>query len=147
MSKYWKTKPSVLAELQERNFPVPTDEWMSNAEILLPHPRGYGARRLPKMKSLVEMFKQTPPRVVVKRQAPIETAPKKRQPSVLASLLAADSHEDSYLCIYGSKGTVKLRRTSSGRCGATTRTCAGNSEGIVRAQGVGGFALLLMRSY
>ena len=115
VSKYWKTKPSVLAELQERNFPVPTDEWMSNAEILLPHPRGYGPRRLPKMKSLVEMFKQTPPRMVVKRQAPIETASKKRQPSVLDSLFAANSHEDPYRCIYGSKGTVKLRGTSGGR--------------------------------
>ena len=33
----------------------------------------------------------------------------------LASLLAADAHEDPYRCIYGSKGTVKLRGTSGGR--------------------------------
>ena len=34
--------------------------------------------------------------------------------------------EVPYRCIYGSKATVKLLGTSSGRCGSTTRTCAGN---------------------
>ena len=126
VGKYWKTKPSMLAELRKRDFPLPSAEWMSHAESLLPQPRGYGSHRLPRMKSLVDMFKQTPPRVVVKRRAPIETAPNKKQPSVLASLLAANSHEDSYLCIYGSKGAVKLRGTSSGTCGTATRSCAGN---------------------
>ena len=125
VSKYWKTKRDVLGALEERGFPVPTAEWNSHAETLLPQPRGYGFHQLPRMASLAEMFGQTPPRVVVKRLVPIETAPKKRQPSVLASLLAANCHEVPYRCIYSSKGTVKLRGTSSGRYGTTTRACAG----------------------
>ena len=87
--KYWKTKPSVLAELQERRFPLPTTEWMSHAEILLPQPRGYGSHQLPRMASLADMFGQPPPRKVVKRQVPSETSPEKNQPSVIAMLLAA----------------------------------------------------------
>ena len=40
VSKYWKTKPSVLAQLEAREFPLPTSEWMSNADSLLPQTRG-----------------------------------------------------------------------------------------------------------
>ena len=116
----------VLAELEERGFEVPTAEWMSHAETLLPQPRGFGAHQLPRMASLAEIFGQPSPRKVVKRQVPSETSPEKNQPSVIAMLLAPKSHEVPYRCIYGSKGAVKLRGTSSGSCGATTRTCAVN---------------------
>ena len=126
VSKYWKAKRDVLAQLDTRGFPLPRAEWMSTAETLLTQPRGYGFHQLPKMASLAEIFGQPSPRKVVKRQVPCETSHEKNQPSVIAMLLAAKSHEVPYRCIYGSKGAVKLRGTSSGRCGATTRTCAGN---------------------
>ena len=95
VSKYWKTKPSVLAELRKRDFPLPSAEWMSHAEILLPQPRSYGTQQLPRMKSLLEMFGQPPPRKVVKRQVPSEASPAKNQPSVIAMLLASKSQERS----------------------------------------------------
>ena len=90
VSNYWKTKRDVLAELKERGFPLPTSEWMSHCERVLPFPRGYGCHRLPRMASLAEMFGQTPPRKIVKR-LPSETLPKQKQPSVIALLLAAKS--------------------------------------------------------
>ena len=128
VSKYWKTKPSMLAELRKRDFPLPSAEWMSHAESLLPQPRGYGCHRPPRMKSLVDMFKQTPPRVVVKRQAPIETARKKKQRTVLASLLPADAHEDTYLCMYGSKGTVKPAEQPSEKARRSRRRRKGGPQ-------------------
>ena len=85
VSNYWRAAPSVLAQLRERGFALPTDEWMSHAESLLPQPRGYGARRLPRMASLADMFGQPPPRKVVKRR-PSEIMPKQKQPSVIALL-------------------------------------------------------------
>ena len=95
VSKYWKTKPSMLAELRKRDFPLPSAEWMSHAEILLPQPRGYGFHQLPRMASLPEMFGQTPPRKVMERHVPSDTSPEKNQPSVIAMLLAAKSRERS----------------------------------------------------
>jgi len=93
VSKYWKTKRDVLGALEERGFPVPTAEWNSHAETLLPQPRGYGFHQLPRMASLAKIFGQPSPRKVVKRQVPSETSPAKNQPSVIAMLLAAKSRE------------------------------------------------------
>ena len=96
VSKYWKTKPSMLAELRKRDFPLPSAEWMSHAESLLPQPRGYGFHQLPRMASLAEMFGQPPPRKVRKRQVPSETSHENNQPSVIAMLLAAKSREKAF---------------------------------------------------
>ena len=128
VSKYWKTKRDVLGALEERGFPVPTAEWNSHAETLLPQPRGYGFHQLPRMASLAEMFGQPPPRVVVKRHVPIEPARKKKQRTVLASLLAADAPEVPYRSIYASKGTVKLAEQPSEKVRRSRRRRTGGPQ-------------------
>ena len=80
VGKYWKTNPDVLADLRDCGFEIPTSQTMAHAESLLPRPRGYGAKRLPKMASLPDMFGKTHPRPqVVKRawEVPREASPKK----------------------------------------------------------------------
>ena len=46
----------------------------------------------------------------------------------LASLLAADAHEDSYRCIYASKGTVKLAEQPSQKVRRSRRRRTGESQ-------------------
>ena len=80
VGKYWKTNPDVLADLRDCGFEIPTSQTMAHAESLLPRPRGYGAKRLPKMASLPDMFGKAHPRPqVVKRawEVPREASPKK----------------------------------------------------------------------
>ena len=82
VGKYWKANPDVLADLRDCGFEIPTPESMAHAESLLPQPRGYGARRLPKMASLPDMFGKAQPRhQVVKRawEVPREASPKKEK--------------------------------------------------------------------
>ena len=61
VSKYWKAKRDVLAQLEARGFALPTSEWLSHSESLLSQPRGYGSHQLPRMASLADMFGQPPP--------------------------------------------------------------------------------------
>ncbi len=80
VGKYWKANPDVLADLRDCGFEIPMPESMAYAESLLPRPRGYGARRLPKMASLPDMFGKAHPRPqVVKRawEVPTGASPKK----------------------------------------------------------------------
>ena len=56
VGKYFKASPDVLSALVDCGFEIPTPESMAHAESLLPRPRGYGAKRLPKMASLPDMF-------------------------------------------------------------------------------------------
>ena len=80
VGKYWKASPDVLADLSDCGFEIPKPESMAHAESLLPRPRGYGARQLPKMASLPDMFGKPHPRPqVVKRarQVPTGAPPKK----------------------------------------------------------------------
>ncbi len=63
---------------------------MAHAQVLVPQPRGYGSRQLPKMASLAIMFRQAPLRPQVVRrawEAPRETKNHIKESNVLASLL------------------------------------------------------------
>ena len=80
VGKYWKASPDVLDDLSDCGFEIPKPESMAHAESLLPRPRGYGAKRLPKMASLPDMFGKAHPRPqVVKRawEVPRGASPKK----------------------------------------------------------------------
>ena len=80
VGKYFKASPAVLVDLRDLGFEIPTPESMAHAECLLPRPRGYGARQLPKMASLPDMFGKAHPRPpVVKRawEVPRGASPKK----------------------------------------------------------------------
>lgn len=79
VGKYWKTSSDVLADLKDLLFEIPDPASMAHAESLLPKPRGYGAKQLPRMASLPDMFGKAQPRPqVVKRlwEVPKETARK-----------------------------------------------------------------------